>query len=74
MRELETELDAESRRHTETQKSLRARDRRMRELQFQVEEDKKSQERLYQLVDKLQQKLRTLKKQNEEVEVTRVKF
>jgi hypothetical protein len=60
------ELESETRRHTETQKNLRGKERRIRELQFQVDEDKKSQERLYQLVEKLQQKLKTFKRQNEE--------
>ena len=40
----------------------------MRELQFQVEEDKKSSERMYDLVEKLQAKLKTYKRQAEEAE------
>ncbi|KIH42862.1 hypothetical protein ANCDUO_27149 [Ancylostoma duodenale] len=35
-RELETELEAEGRRHAEATKNLRNKDRRCRELQFQV--------------------------------------
>lgn len=68
MHDLMTELESETRRHTDTQKNLRAKERRIRELQFQVDEDKKGQERLYQLVEKLQQKLKTFKRQNEEAE------
>ncbi|KAL3088350.1 hypothetical protein niasHT_023910 [Heterodera trifolii] len=68
MRELEIELEAETRRHTDTQKTLKSKERRVRELQFQVEEDKKSTDRLYTLVEKLQQKLKTFKRQNEEAE------
>lgn len=59
-------MEAEMRRHAETQKALKTKERRVRELQFQVEEDKKSMERLYALVEKLQQKLKTFKRQNEE--------
>ncbi|KAI3415864.1 MYSc [Globodera pallida] len=68
MRDLETELESETRRHTDTQKALKSKERRVRELQFQVEEDKKSTDRLYALVERLQQKLRTFKRQNEETE------
>ncbi|KAK6054653.1 hypothetical protein COOONC_07842, partial [Cooperia oncophora] len=65
-RELESELEAESRRHTEAVKNLRNKDRRCRELQFQVDEDKKSQERMYDLIEKLQQKIKTYKRQVED--------
>ena len=61
--ELETELDAETRRHADTQKSYRNRERRCRELQFTVDEDKKSQERMYSLVEQLQNKIKTYKRQ-----------
>jgi hypothetical protein len=66
LHDVTNELEAETRRHTDAQKILRVKERRCRELQFQVEEDKKSQERLYQLVDKLQQKLKVFKRQNED--------
>lgn len=36
IRELEVELESETRRHSDTQKALRNKDRRVRELQFQV--------------------------------------
>uniref|UniRef100_A0AAF5I0Q2 Myosin motor domain-containing protein n=1 Tax=Strongyloides stercoralis TaxID=6248 RepID=A0AAF5I0Q2_STRER len=68
IRELENELDSESRRHSETQKNYRNKDRRVRELQFQVDEDKKSNERMYDLVEKLQSKIKTYKRQVEEAE------
>ncbi|KAI1730163.1 myosin head (motor domain) domain-containing protein [Ditylenchus destructor] len=68
VRELEGELESETRRHSDTQKALRNKDRRVRELQFQVEEDKKSTERMYDLVEKLQAKLKTYKRQAEEAE------
>lgn len=54
VRDLTAELDNESRRHGETQKHLRNKDRRVRELQFQVDEDKKATERMYDLIEKLQ--------------------
>lgn len=66
IRELEAELDGESRRHQETQKHFRNKDRRVRELQFQVDEDKKASERMYDLVEKLQGKIKTYKRQVEE--------
>merc|ERR1712158_55146 len=46
VRELEVELDNEQRRHSETDKGMRKQDRRLKELAFQADEDRKSQERL----------------------------
>lgn len=66
MRELETEVEGEQRRHTETQKIISKQDRLSKELQFQLDEDKKNQERLGELVEKLQQKMKTYKRQVEE--------
>ena len=66
VRELEMELDSEQRRHAETQKNLRKADRRLKELAFQAEEDRKNMERLQDLVDKLQAKIKTYKRQVEE--------
>lgn len=37
IRELEVDLDGEQRRHQETYKNVRKQDRRVKELQFQVE-------------------------------------
>ncbi|OWA54357.1 Myosin heavy chain, muscle [Hypsibius exemplaris] len=67
-RELETELDAEQRRHAETTKNIRKHERRTKELQFQGEEDKKNYQRMQDLVDKLQQKIKVYKRQIEETE------
>ncbi|CAI4223566.1 unnamed protein product [Auanema sp. JU1783] len=67
-RELESELDSEGRRHAESLKNLRNKDRKCRELQFQVDEDKKSSERLYDLIEKLQNKIKTYKRQLEDAE------
>ncbi|XP_037787098.1 myosin heavy chain, muscle-like [Penaeus monodon] len=68
VRELETQLDDESRRHADAQKNLRKCERRIKELSFQSEEDKKNHERMQDLVDKLQQKIKTYKRQIEEAE------
>lgn len=66
IQQLESEYDTEQRRHAETQKNARKADRRLKELAFQVEEDRKNQERLQDLIDKLQAKLKTYKRQAEE--------
>merc|ERR1719400_1349198 len=68
VRELETELDNEQRRHAETQKNMRKADRRLKELAFQSDEDRKNQERLQDMCDKLQNKIKTYKRQVEEAE------
>merc|ERR1712212_1236492 len=59
VRELESTLDDESRRHADAQKNLRKCERRIKELTFQSDEDKKNYERMQDLVDKLQQKIKT---------------
>jgi len=68
IRELETQLDDEARRHADAQKNLRKCERRIKELSFQSDEDKKNHERMQDLVDKLQQKIKTYKRQIEEAE------
>lgn len=68
VRELETELDAEQRRHGETQKNYRKIDRRLKEVSMQAEEDKKNYDRMQELVDQLQGKIKTYKRQVEEAE------
>ncbi|XP_045127371.1 myosin heavy chain, muscle-like [Portunus trituberculatus] len=67
-RELESQLDDESRRHSDAQKNLRKCERRIKELTFQADEDKKNHERMQDLVDALQQKVKTYKRQIEEAE------
>ena len=66
VRELEVELDNEQRRHAETAKGMRKQDRRLKELAFQADEDRKAQERLQDMIDKLQNKIKTYKRQVEE--------
>jgi chromosome segregation ATPase len=68
IRELEQELDGEQRRQQDANKNLTKQDRRLRELQFQVDEDKKNFERLQDLVDKLQQKIKAQMRQIQEAE------
>ncbi|KAK4317168.1 hypothetical protein Pmani_011731 [Petrolisthes manimaculis] len=68
IRELESHLDDEGRRHSDAQKNLRKCERRIKELTFQADEDKKNQDRMQDLVDKLQQKIKTYKRQIEEAE------
>nr|CRZ24364.1 BMA-MYO-5 [Brugia malayi] len=66
--DLEIELADECRRHAETLKNYRNRERKVRELQFQVDEDKKNSERMYDLIEKMQTKIKTYKRQIEEAE------
>ena len=66
VRELEGELDSEQRRHAETMKNMRKADRRLKELAFQSDEDRKNQERLQDLIEKLQGKIKTFKRQVED--------
>ncbi|XP_042212128.1 myosin heavy chain, muscle-like isoform X1 [Homarus americanus] len=68
VRDLESQLDDESRRHSDAQKNLRKCERRIKELTFQSDEDKKNHERMQDLVDALQQKVKTYKRQIEEAE------
>merc|ERR1719361_243879 len=68
LRELESELDAENRRLGDTQKNLRRSERRVKELTYSQEEDKKNSERMQALIDQLQGKVRSYKKQIEEAE------
>merc|ERR1712180_482187 len=68
IRELESEVDAESRRFGDAQKNLRKSERRIKELTFQQDEDRKNHERMQGLIDQLQAKIKSYKKQIEEAE------
>merc|ERR1712211_82214 len=59
IRELESELDAENRRKSE---------RKIKELSYQQDEDRKNHERMQALIDQLQGKIKSYKKQIEEAE------
>merc|ERR1711981_482054 len=68
VRELESELDAESRRFGDAQKNLRRSERRVKELSYSQDEDRKNSERMQGLIDQLQSKIKSYKKQIEEAE------
>merc|ERR1711997_73210 len=68
IRELESELDAENRRLSDATKNLRKSERRIKELAFAADEDRKNHERMQNLVDQLQNKIKSYKKQIEEAE------
>ncbi|XP_031429667.1 myosin heavy chain, fast skeletal muscle-like [Clupea harengus] len=68
VRELEAEVDAETRRGADAVKGVRKYERRVKELTYQTEEDKKNVNRLQDLVDKLQMKVKAYKRQAEEAE------
>merc|ERR1712165_411122 len=68
IRELESEMDAENRRFADGQKNLRKSERRIKELTFAADEDRKNHERMQMLIDQLQGKIKSYKKQIEEAE------
>ena len=68
IKELESEMDAENRRMSEAQKNFRRSERKIKELSYSQEEDKKNHERMQALVDQLQAKVKGYKKQLEEAE------
>merc|ERR1719483_1183372 len=68
IRELEIELGNVQARTGENSKGYQKSERRVKELAFQIEEDKKNQERMSELATKLQAKIKTYKKQIEEAE------
>ena len=67
-REIEMELNRTIQGTDEVHKSITKGERRVKELLFQQEENKKNQDRITDLVDKLQQKIKSYKKQIEEAE------
>merc|ERR1719433_119194 len=68
IRELESELDAEHRRFGDAAKNMRKSERRIKELTFAADEDRKNHERMQALIDQLQGKIKLYKKQIEEAE------
>jgi hypothetical protein len=60
---LETALDEESRRHKETQNALRKKDRRIKEVQMQVDEEHKNFVMAQDTADRLLEKLNIQKRQ-----------
>merc|ERR1719330_1847167 len=68
IRELEVELGNVQAHTGENSKGYQKSERRSKELAFQIEEDKKNQDRMSDLANKLQSKIKTYKKQIEEAE------
>merc|ERR1711923_540000 len=68
IRELDSELDAENRRLADASKNLRKSERRIKEMTYASDEDRKNHERMQGLIDQLQAKIKTYKKQIEEAE------
>merc|ERR1712098_243901 len=68
IRELESELDAERRRHGDAAKNLRKSERKIKELTFAADEDKKNHERMQARIDQRQGKVKSYRKQIEEAE------
>merc|ERR1712021_100097 len=68
IRELEIELGSIQGKTGDAYKCFQKSERRIKELQFQTDEDHKNQERITELASKLQQKIKTYKKQIEEAE------
>uniref|UniRef100_A0A4W5N902 Myosin heavy chain 6 n=1 Tax=Hucho hucho TaxID=62062 RepID=A0A4W5N902_9TELE len=68
VRELETEVELEQRRSSDSVKGVRKYERRIKELTYQTEEDRKNLSRLQDLVDKLQLKVKSYKRTSEEAE------
>merc|ERR1739842_88239 len=68
IRELESEMDAENRRNADSLKNLRKSERQIKELTYSQEEDRKNHERMQGLIDQLQGKIKSYKKQIEEAE------
>jgi len=68
VRELEVELGACQSRTSENAKLTQKSERKIKEMQFSNEEDRKNQDRMSDLASKLQAKIKTYKKQIEEAE------
>jgi peptidoglycan hydrolase CwlO-like protein len=66
--ELESEMEAETRRFSDAQKNLRKSERHIKELTYSQDEDRKNHERMQGLIDQLQGKIKSYKKQIEEAE------
>merc|ERR1712048_1034340 len=68
IRELEIELGSVQSRTSDSYKAFQKAERRTQELQFQQDEDHKNQDRMSELANKLQMKIKTYKKSIEEAE------
>jgi chromosome segregation ATPase len=68
IRELEVELGSVQTRTQENYKAYQRSERRIKELEFQHDEDRKNHDQMTELAQKLQAKIKTYKKQIEEAE------
>merc|ERR1712173_451321 len=68
IREMEIELGGVQSKTSDAYKGFQKSERRIKELQFQQDEDRKNQDQMSELAQKLQQKIKTYKKQIEEAE------
>ncbi|KAG7245894.1 hypothetical protein CRUP_033316, partial [Coryphaenoides rupestris] len=68
IKEIEGELESEQKTSAEYQKGARKFERRIKDLSYQTDEDKKNLVRLQDLIDKLQGKVKAYKRQTEEAE------
>lgn len=68
IQEVQADLDAEQRHHSDTINQVKKNDRRLKDLVVKSEEDKRSQLRLQDLVEQLQNKIKAYRKQVEETE------
>merc|ERR1712113_680023 len=68
IRELEAELGSTQVQTGESVKAFQRTDRKVKELKFAQDEDKKNQDRMSELASKLQMKIKTYKQQIEEAE------
>merc|ERR1712106_322272 len=68
VRELEVELGNTQAHTSECVKGYQRTERKVKELVFSTEEDRKNQDRMSELANKLQQKIKTYKQQIEEAE------
>merc|ERR1712179_544126 len=68
IRELEIELGCVQSHTSDSYKGFQKAERKIKELQFQQDEDHKNQDRMSELATKLQAKIKTYKKQIEEAE------
>ncbi|XP_038064642.1 myosin heavy chain, striated muscle-like isoform X2 [Patiria miniata] len=68
LHETERDLDAETRRRSDLDKAVRKQERRLKEIILNSEEERKTHDRLQELIDKLQIKCKNFKRQTEEAE------
>ncbi|CAL1275352.1 unnamed protein product [Larinioides sclopetarius] len=68
IRDVEIEMEEEKRRHSETQKSMRKKENRLRELMLQTEDDHKTITMLNDAVEKLSEKVKLYKRQLDETQ------